>query len=622
MLLRRLVDYADAHADDVPPSFHAHKPVRWVLPLDDLDDPDRPLRLDDLADPTDRTRRFGRNSLVPSVTKTSGVAPTLAVDTIEYVLGWLGEESKPARVAQQHGAFRHLVDEWVSADPTGPGRVLQEFYQGGHHRRVVPPHSWERSQLVAFRLAGRFLHETPSARRLWDTVALKRKGSGRNGLCLVCGRVGQLLKTIPQQAPARLFPGATQSVSLVSVNKPTHGFELTEQLSHTPICVSCGLRSMAALESVLSSHSSTLTFPGQNARLAWWTTGGTGFSTEVLFSDANPQLVRTFLRSVHDGVRSAPVETDYFCALVVGGNVARAMIRTWIEMPLDRVQVNAARWFDDHAMVDPWTHQPTYFTIARLALVTGRWKRGRGTKSGAYADFGERGADRPVGVFRALVETALLGKALPPTLIGHLVHRVRTDGRVDSARAALLRLALIRSPGATHTERFMPTLNTESDNPATLAGRLFAVLEDLQSAAGRARGDGDLNVTFADRYFSRAVTTPRMALVAGRRESQAWLRRLRRYRRGQAIYYGRQLDELFGRLGDAAIPPRLTIGQQAEFIVGYHQQRAQIWADRASAKDGRSGSEDVAIAPSDATATNHEPLTDLSTSTKLEGAEQ
>jgi CRISPR-associated protein Csd1 len=123
----------------------------------------------------------------------------------------------------------------------------------------------------------------------------------------------------------------------------------------------------------------------------------------------------------------------------------------------------------------------------------------------------------------------------------------------------------------------MPTLNPNLHQPAYLSGRVFAVLEQLQYAAGRARGDQGLNVTFTDRYFGRAVTSPAVALVAGRRDARAWLKRLRRDRPGSARYYENLLDDLFDRLAQAGgIPHGTVLADQAAFILGYHQQRAAL----------------------------------------------
>jgi CRISPR-associated protein Csd1 len=94
-------------------------------------------------------------------------------------------------------------------------------------------------------------------------------------------------------------------------------------------------------------------------------------------------------------------------------------------------------------------------------------------------------------------------------------------------------------------------------------------------------------VTFTDRYFARAVTSPMVALVAGRRDARAWLKRLCRDRPHWAAAYERRLDDLFNRLAEAGgMPLGAVLTQQAAFILGYHQQRAVLRSERTRATTG------------------------------------
>jgi CRISPR-associated protein Csd1 len=590
MLLTRLVEYAaataqEALAEKVPP-YYKPQMVRWVLELNADGSPASDSLLP-LANPDDPARKNGVVFVIPSITKTSGIAPKIAVDTPEYVFGWVPENGKPDRVRSAHKAFRDLTAEWAATDPAGPAGALHRFLSEGHIEDLREPDSWNRGDLVAVRLHGEstvYLHDTDSARRFWAAVASARKGSGTQGLCLVCGKVGELLKTIPQQLPARLVPRATQSVSLVSINKATHGFGLEEQLVHTPICAGCGLAAMGALESLLADQwKSTLT--GQDTRLAWWVTGAVDFDLDPLDDPRpRPEQVAHLLGGAARG-RSADdlddLELATFCAVAIGGNVSRVVVREWIELPLKGIQDNLAAWFADHKMIDVWDAETRYVGVGQLARVSGRWQADR--KS--YAKPGSSGEDRPEGVYQALLRAALLRRPLPPKLLAHLVHRIRADGRVDTERAALTRLALVRRPGTSMPEAYMPTLNPANHHPAYLAGRIFSVLEDIQLSAARAGGDDAPNVTFADRYFARAVTSPAVALIAGRRDARAWLKRLRRDRPSWASAADRRLDELFDQIAAAGgIPHGVVLADQAAFILGYHQQRAALRAERATVK--------------------------------------
>ncbi|HEU5155358.1 MAG TPA: type I-C CRISPR-associated protein Cas8c/Csd1 [Streptosporangiaceae bacterium] len=580
MLLTRLVEYAD-NGLSLPPPFYARQRVRWVLELNPDGSPASD-QLTDLAD-GDGGRRGGVEHEIPSIVRTVAIAPKIGVDTGEYVFGWVTGETKQDRVHAAHTAFRELNDQWVARDPDGPACVLQAFFAHGHADRFRPPDGHVRGELIAVKLKdGMFLHATESAQRFWLTVAGGRKALGIRGLCLVCGKVDELLKTVPQQLPTRLVPQATQRASLVSINKASHGFALREQLVHTPICVRCGLVGMAALEQLLADQWQSA-IAGQDTRLVWWVTGKVEFSLEVL-DQPTPHRVAQLVGSAARGRQAATLsEADFgaFCAVAIGGNVSRAMVREWIDVPLRTIHDNLREWFTDHEIVDAWSGEPKHVGVNTLAYVSGRWIPGSGRDKGAYAKFGASGADRPDGVHRALLRSALLGKPLPPKLLAHIVRRVRTDGRLGTERAALIRLALRRRPGLPDREVYLPILNPDNHQPAYLAGRIFAVLEDIQLSAAWADGDEPPNVTFADRYFARAVTSPAVALVAGRRDAQAWLKRLKRRRPKTAEKARQRLDELVSQLNQhGGMPQGVILADQASFILGYHQQWAAMRAER------------------------------------------
>ncbi|MGH3629513.1 MAG: type I-C CRISPR-associated protein Cas8c/Csd1 [Sciscionella sp.] len=576
MLLHRLVEYARADQHISPP-FYATKTVRWVVELN----PNGSLasrHLTDLADPGDRARLHGTQRTVPSVQR-SGTAsqPMLAVDTAEYALCWATDDKRVAKAEQYHATFRELIARWQDNGGDPAATALHRFFANDHAAKLIAEPGLAGNHRVAFRSGGQFLHDSDSARRFWASEAGARKSSTRTGLCLICAQVGPLLKTIPQQLPTRLVPGASNNAALVSLNKVTHVYELQEQLEYTPICPGCGLQVMNALEALLAGTSST-TLPGQDTRLAWWISDQSAFDLGALDDPDDPARVAALLGSAARGRRSDVEDLSTFCAVAVGGNIARVVVREWVEQPLPRVKEFLHSWFGDHEMVDVWSGEVRRLGISRLVTVSGRWIPGRDQAHDRYAKFGAPGAGRPGGLHRALLSAALLYKPLPPKLLAHLVHRVRTDGRLDTERAALIRLALRRGRGTPTPEAYMPTLNPDHHQPAYLSGRIFAVLERLQYEAGKARGDEGLNVTFSDRYFARAVTSPAVALVAGRRDAQAWLKRLSRDHGRSAWYYKKLLDELFSLLAQAGgIPHGAVLADQAVFILGYHQQRADLW---------------------------------------------
>ncbi|WP_329104628.1 type I-C CRISPR-associated protein Cas8c/Csd1 [Micromonospora sp. NBC_01699] len=581
MLLQRLVEYAET-SDDVIPPFYARKAVRWILNLSADGTPTGDFV--NTAEPTDPQRKYGTLRLVPAVTRTVGIAPVLGVDNGEYVFGWLSEGAKPERVAKQYDAFRELIDQWAAAEPTGPGPAIAAFYRDGHDRKLEPPDGWARPDLITFRVAGAYAAETEQAIRFWAGIAGDRKGSGRVGMCLVCGQVQPLLKTIPQQIPQRWLPGATQGASLVSMNEAVHGYELQKFLTNTPICADCGLKFMTALTGLLSDPRHSTAFSGQNARLAWWVLGGSTYDPWAWVEQPDPTAIQEMLAGPATGSDRSVDDSSTYCSVTVGGNVARVVVRDWVEQPIRAIQDNIRKWFADYPMVDAWTGEVVYPGIPHLARVAGRFEAGRNGANGSWTKFGASGEHRPPDMFHRLIGAALLGRPLPPKLLHHVINRIRLDGRLDAARAGLIRLALRRHPYLSQDdrERLTPTLSVDKKHPAYVSGRIMAVMDDLQRTVFRV-ADQKLNTTFAERYFSRAIDNPQVVLISGRRNTTAWLKRLRGplHRPNWSEAYERRLDDLFMRLD--AIPSGAVLTDKAEFILGYHQQRADLRAERIAA---------------------------------------
>lgn len=584
MLLQRLVEYAAR--DGAVPAFHRERSFDWELALGGDGRPLAPTLLPlTTRDPKGRPR--GVPHTVPAMVRTVGVSANLAADDAQYVLGWGDDTTKPARVQQCHAAFVDLTRRWAER-PAGPpdptARAVWAFYRDGHADLLQRSQDCTAKAGVLISVDGQAAYRALSVPAFWAEEVSRAKGSaGAAGLCLGCGRSQPLLDTLPGKVPSRLVPGATNDAALVSVNERVFGYDLTTQLAASPMCVTCGEAVTAGLVRALGSRHSAV-FPAQDTRMAWWTTGPTRFDPMAVLAEPAEE-VEALLQSVHRGAQlTEGDQTVQFCSLSVGGNVARVVVRDWMEMPLVEVRASVARWFHDHAIDPAGRDGQRHHGLGRLALVCGRWLRG----PGRYVDFGAKAADRPNEVHQALVRAALRGTPLPHSLLAHVVRRVRTDGHLDDPRAALLRLILTRHPYA--TEAPMPGLDPDDTTPAYVAGRTFAVLEQIQFDAS----GGGLNSTYGDRYFSGALGNPRAALVSGRSDARAWLRKLRRdpKKKGLVVRHEQELDRLFGLFGSDGIPGRTTIREQAVFLLGYHHQRAHRFAAIAAAKAARTDAPD------------------------------
>jgi CRISPR-associated protein Csd1 len=614
MFLTRLREFAES-SDAMPPPFHARRSIRWMLDLHPDGRPDGELV--DLAVPDEPARRNGKRELVPNLQR-SGTAPQpmLACDDLKNALGWpsSGKGGRPAdpkdleRACLCHAAFTTLVAEWAEASPRDRGaRALLAFLRSDGQQDLARPAKYSSSDLVAFRVNGRFVHLSLAAKRRWTHIATCRKASEATGMCLVCGRTGQLIDTFPRQVTAGLIPAIgfdpdsrsknrpqPNSVALASVNKESMGFDLTIQLAHSPICVSCAEASVAALDHLLRSRDHNRRI-GDTA-LTWWllhAEPGTAAPIQLVFepdeaaidallaetpttSAPEPEwLVKTagtIIDAPKSGREPGRVDTSLFCAAAMSANKTRLVLRDWIDVPLPAAKQAVARWFTDHSVLDPWTGAARRYSLYRLTLAFGRWDRQRGS----YLPLGDSGAHRPLWAQRDLLAAALHENPPPVTLAHHLVQRLRADRHLDGPRQALLKLLIRRTFRPDKEIRL--TLDETDDTPAYLAGRLFAVLESLQFVATRLDSkDKKLNTTLADRYLAAASTSPARVVPELLRGSQAHLKKLRsRNRDGLAVHYAKQRDDLSARL--KPIPLALGLADQCSWFNGYADQRNHFFA--------------------------------------------
>ena len=575
MLLYHLVNYRPPVGPEDGPvrPYSRERLVRWELAIS----ADGRFRgLIDLANPSDKDARFGQLREVPHAGRTVAIAPAIATDDAQYVLGWADDKTRPARAAAAHNAFVTLSRRWAHEYPDDAvARAVVAFYDTGGPGQVPKPPKWASKETVLVTVDGRPATTSDTLWQLWTTVVEERKtgsvtATARRGLCIVCGQTGVLLNRMPQALPKALIPGAEQEVALVSANKPIHTYDFKEGLGTAPICVTCGQAAVTNLHSILEDRNHTFSYARQRTRMAWWTTHG-GDSAAIALLDDKPTAIRDYFDHLHSTGPPRRLPQQRLCSMSVSANVARLVVGAWLEQPLDRAEANVRRWFDDHTIVQWWRDQPARFPIWLLVTCAGQWQPGASGGTGRYIELWDKAADRPDDLADLMLHAALHGARLPPHILAHIVRRVRTDGHIDEPRAALLRVALNRHP-VPAVEAPMPGLDPNCLNPAYLAGRLFAVLESVQRAANTA--DGQPNTTFFDRYFSGAIANPRIAIIQGNQQSSAWLKKIRSTKPAAFNALRRRLGELTALCAASPFPARITTEEQSMFIIGYYHQRA------------------------------------------------
>lgn len=171
-----------------------------------------------------------------------------------------------------------------------------------------------------------------------------------------------------------------------------------------------------------------------------------------------------------------------------------------------------------------------------------------------------------------LLRAILTGGPYPATLLNGVTLRIRAEREVTRGRAAILKAYYLRNyPTELNKEVFTVSLNESSNVPYVL-GRLFSVLETIQSVA-----NPGISATIKDRYFNSACATPATAFPTLVKLAQKHLQKMST---PNEVHFSKQLTELMAQLPETGFPARLSLPEQGAFEIGYYHQTQKRYAKK------------------------------------------
>ena len=570
MLLQKLNEYADRL--DLPPRLYTNAPVRYVI---ELDGKGNFLALTDTAG-TDRTTKRGVPHLVPQTVRAVGIKPFLLADKADYVLGFVSQGGKPARVAACHAAFRDLLGRCAAAVADSRVAAVATFLAADPLSCLGISDTFDPSAAITFRVDDEFVVDLPAVRRFWADQNDAGARDAANMQCLICGRQKPVLERL--ELKVKGVPGGQMSgTSIISFNAPAfESYHLRASLN-APTCESCGERSTRSLNDMLRDPASHIRVGGV-AYVFWTREPKAKFSFATFITEPTSELVKQLYTSAARGREGALTALDdeemsRFYATALSGSGGRAVVRDWIDTSIAEAKAHLAQWFRLQEIV-PQFGEYAPLNIRQLAYATVRT--------------GDRNNPPPANVTRSLLRSALTGSPIPWQLLFEAVRRNRAEQSVTRPRAALIKMVLL-SQRPTHGEEVMVQLDTTKTNTAYRCGRLLAVIESIQRAAMPG-----VNATIVDRFYGTASSAP--ASVFGRlmRGAQPHLSKLERDRRGAWVALQRQLEDVLSGL--PLFPKTLTLEEQGLFALGYYHERARRWGGKGArsnddANDAAAGDE-------------------------------
>ena len=197
---------------------------------------------------------------------------------------------------------------------------------------------------------------------------------------------------------------------------------------------------------------------------------------------------------------------------------------------------------------------------------------------GGNAKYVPRSRDEKIDpeLLSRLLKSIIYGYPYPKALLETVIRKIEIDKCVTRTRAGLAK-AYLMNHRKEHKEKdeakeeWKVSLDKKNHNKGYLCGRLFAVLEGIQTTSSETK----LNSTIKDKYYPSAMETPMMIFLTLEKLSNAHMRKLRNRQPKMYEAYCKLEIEIMDKL-EGYFPKRLTLEEQGAFILGYYQQRNQM----------------------------------------------
>ena len=270
------------------------------------------------------------------------------------------------------------------------------------------------------------------------------------------------------------------------------------------------------------------------------------------WSYRNSPAVRAWLDRLDAGDPHVTLQAGgAFHILGLARSEASPVIQFWITDTFDGLACRVRAFWDD-LRFGPGTQLSS---AAILHLV----------QEAAFAQDFEQIAPR---LTQDLLAAMVSGSDFPPRLMQAVIDRIREDGQVDRRRAAVLKALLCRRARLSGGRVVQAQLDAETTDPAYLLGRLFAVFDALWAL--------DQAETRPSVRFRRFVAAaPGLTARGVNALSRLKLMGASRRNRPRALALARDMEGLAEAL-QPRLPARLTLDNQARFILGLHQQRQAL----------------------------------------------
>ena len=567
MILQALVAYYNklAARGEISKPGWAKTKIAWAVELGDDGSVLGILPLK--TESPDGKKQIPREILLPApVKKTSGERSNFLWENAEYLLGVQTKEDG-GKTAKRFATAKELHDSLLADVHTPVAEAIKSYFADCDPTAIaakLPDGCMDELQKGAnltFLYHGCFPGEFPELCAAWDAHYGGEK-SGETFVDVVTGEV--IVPEATHPSIKNVQDAQSSGAALVSFNAEAFESFDREQNLNAPMGKKTAFAYTAALNYLTADKAHrqhigdmTVVYFAENAEPVYQDV------MDLCFAGSDDSVTDAELHSILQNIAAGKPTAfagktlspdNRFYLLGISPNAARLSVRFFRQSSFGDVLGKIKQHYDDIAVVSD--NRSKWVDIPLWALLRETVNPNANDKTPAPQMAGDT------------LRAVLTGGRYPETLYRQTLLRIRAEHDITRGKAAIVKGYLLRNTVHRKDYSYIKEASTMALNEASnytpyVLGRLFSVLEAVQSAA-----NPGINATIKDKYFNSACATPAAVFPILLKLANSHLKKLGG---GLAVNYSKQIGELTARL-ETAFPKTLSLEEQGAFILGYYHQ--------------------------------------------------
>ena len=509
-------------------------------------------------------------SVPAMLTRSSGIAANFLCDNSKYLLG-IDKSGTGKRIVECFEAAKKKHLKLLGNASGEMAQAICAFFRNWDpeevKKNIVVLENWEEitdGGNLIFCMNEGYAQDDDEIQKIWDAEN-EQTETDAEGICLVTGERTEISRI---HRNIKGVPGAQSSgAALVSFNAPSFESYGKEQSYNAPVGKYAEFAYTSALNYLLAQRK--YTFPLGDSMIVYWAEEAKLEYQDVLLALLNPvkdnqNEVHAFFEKLRkdEQIMINDMElnpSQKFYILCLAPNAARLSVRFFYQSSFGNITKNLACHYERMQMIKPKWEEREYLGIEDMLKET--------------VNMNSRDK-KPISNMAAMVFSAILQNSrYPASLYTDALIRIRAEqGCVTWGRASIVKAFLMKNHKNTEGEICMG-LNEESNDVAYVLGRLFSVLESIQTDA-----NPGIKSTIRDRYFNSACATPAAVFPVLFKLKNSHIKKLEREKESAKVYYEKLLTQIVGKL--EMYPKRLSLEEQGRFILGYYHQMQKKYEKR------------------------------------------